>query len=554
MARRSRRAAKALGRAAAASPVADRPAQPPRIENPGTVIHAAAPVSLGLSILLLALAARLTLLIRADWLADFDESVIGLMALGVQRGERPVFFAGQPYLGAAEAYLAAGLFDLTEPGRQALKMVPLGLSLLWVVSTQVLATRLFGAKAGVLAALAAALPPLYVLSTSLKIGIGVAPTLVLGNLILLAAIELVRAGGWRLPAWAGVLGLVAGLAFWWHWLIAYYCVAAGLYLIVRRPRAALDLRCWVALPAFFLGSLPFWTHNLGHDWATFRYLLAFNESYGAGMGPRAVVEDWLTRRVPAVLGATSPVPGWLAWATVFVLGAALFVLVLAAVRSWVRRKPTEIELLVFFLLAVPSVYVLSGFGVAAFNPYDVDASGRYVIPLFSAIPLAIAFLYRHASPAFSGVCLALLMVVGCAGVIEAPGDQVFQSPYYNRAPASFEPIIAALDEAGVEHVWTDVGLAHPLMFQSRGRIKAADYLDKQAGGFVRFPEAYRAVEEAEVTGFLVAVLPGLEGPLESELNRLEIEYEKWDLGHLALFVPAERVDPKELIIGLGYQY
>lgn len=515
---------------------------------------AALPVLLGLIILVLAFAVRLTLLIRADWLADFDESVIGLMALGIQRGERPVFFAGQPYLGAVEAYLTAGLFDVIGPVRQALKIVPLVLSLLWVFSTQVLATRLFGVKAGALAGLASALPTLYVLSASLKVGIGVVPTLVLGNTILLAAIELARARGWRTTAWAGVLGLVTGLAFWWHWLIAYYCVAAGLYLIVRRPMAALDLRCWVALPAYIIGSLPFWTYNLGNDWATFRYLLAFNESYGAGIGPRAVVEDWITRRAPAVLGSTAPVPGWLAWAAVLALGTGLFVPVLAALRSWARRRPSELKLLVFFLLAMPAVYAFSGFGVAAFNPYDIDASGRYVIPLFSAVPLAIAFLYRHGSPVFAGVCLALLMVVGLAGVIETPAEQIFESPYYDRAPASFEPIIAVLDEAGVGHVWTDVGLAHPLMFQSRGRIKAADYLDKQAGGPVRFPDVYRAVEDADVTGFLVAVLPGQEGPMESELNRLEIEYEKWDIGRFALFVPTERVDPKNVILGLGLQY
>ncbi len=530
------------------------------------------PLVAGLAILVIALAIRLTLLIRADWLSDFDESVIGIMALEIADGRRPVFFAGQPYLGAVEAYLVSGLFGVTEPGRQALKTVPLILSLLWVASTQILATRLFGAAAGVVAALAAALPPLYVMEACLKAGIGVTPTLLLGNLLLLAAVELAKTpdggtvwrwaagdgrsamGDWRLSAWAGFLGGVAGLAFWWHWLIAYYLVAVGIYLILRRPDLVLNPRCWLAVPAFLLASLPLWEYNLDHDWATFRYLLGPNEAHSAGVGPRNVLEDWVFHRAPAVLGSTSPVPGWLAWAAVFAMAASLVAVVLGAVRSWTQLRPSQLEPLVFFLFALPAVYAYSGFGTAAFNPFQVDASGRYVIPLFAAVPLAFAFLHRRGGKAFTGGCLALLAVISVAGAVESPADRLFQSPYYTRAPASLEPVIGVLDEVEVAHVWTDVGLAHPLIFQSRRRIQAADYLDRQAGGFVRFPEAFRSVEEANRTAFLVAVLPGQEGPLESELQRLEIEYQKWEMLNLVLLVPERRVDPQEVALGLGYQY
>src|SRR5437870_4570412 len=86
-------------------------------------------------ILLLALALRLFLLIKADWMTDYDESAIGLMAFGIARGEHPIFFAGQPYMGALDAYFAAALFSVFGSDRTVLKLVPLAEAMLWVLTT-----------------------------------------------------------------------------------------------------------------------------------------------------------------------------------------------------------------------------------------------------------------------------------------------------------------------------------------------------------------------------------------------------------------------------------
>src|SRR4051794_17471662 len=48
---------------------------------------------------------------RAERPAWADEAIVGLMARHIlEAGERPVFYLGQAYLGAADAYLLAGLF------------------------------------------------------------------------------------------------------------------------------------------------------------------------------------------------------------------------------------------------------------------------------------------------------------------------------------------------------------------------------------------------------------------------------------------------------------
>src|SRR5262245_56727648 len=54
-------------------------------------------------------ALRLTLAALGWPATDSDEATFGLMALHIsERGAHPIFFYGQTYMGALEAYLAAG--------------------------------------------------------------------------------------------------------------------------------------------------------------------------------------------------------------------------------------------------------------------------------------------------------------------------------------------------------------------------------------------------------------------------------------------------------------
>src|SRR5437870_1793707 len=56
----------------------------------------------------LALVARWPLLARVEGVLDDDQSVVGLMAMDIAGGRRlPIYFDGQRYMGAIEAYTAA---------------------------------------------------------------------------------------------------------------------------------------------------------------------------------------------------------------------------------------------------------------------------------------------------------------------------------------------------------------------------------------------------------------------------------------------------------------
>jgi predicted membrane-bound mannosyltransferase len=72
----------------------------------GSIIWAAA-------LILLAIALRAILAAKGWPLLDSDEGTMGLMGMHIAfRGERPIFFYAQGYMGATEAYLAAIMFRL----------------------------------------------------------------------------------------------------------------------------------------------------------------------------------------------------------------------------------------------------------------------------------------------------------------------------------------------------------------------------------------------------------------------------------------------------------
>ena len=63
------------------------------------------------SIVALAIILRIVLIAQSWPVLDSDEGTMGIMGLDIAyRGATPVFFYGQNYMGALEAYLAAPMF------------------------------------------------------------------------------------------------------------------------------------------------------------------------------------------------------------------------------------------------------------------------------------------------------------------------------------------------------------------------------------------------------------------------------------------------------------
>jgi hypothetical protein len=169
--------------------------------------------------LLLALLIRAWLVVHTQGVIAGDAAMVGLQAENILRGQHPVYYYGQPYMGSLEAYFAALLFAIAGPSVWTLRAVSILLSVLLVALTW----RLAGALADttqlptyarrrfmIIAALVAALAPVYDAVIELRMMGGYIEAFVIMAWLLLSGFRLVQR--WQAGAstrelalrWAGI--------------------------------------------------------------------------------------------------------------------------------------------------------------------------------------------------------------------------------------------------------------------------------------------------------------------------------------------------------------
>lgn len=520
-------------------------------------------------ILLLAVAGlglRLILLIKAGWRYDYDEGMVGLQVLRILRGDRPVFHPGQPYLAALESYLIAPLFYVFGANALTLKMVPWMLSGVYVVTTGWLGWRAFDRRTGIVSALLAAFAPAYLLVTGTKTWGATAEMLVLGNLALISASYALDRSRPQVLRDRAILalGFVGGVAFWVSWLIAFYAIPI-LLVFLGYGRGMLRRMAWAAGLAFLAGSAPFWWYNLRHDFATFHYLLG---NQGSGWDQMGAVLDHLNYDLAPRLVSGDPAWRLLSWPAIWWL-QIVYEGGLVGLVIWTRRgpwpntaRPSRV-MLALLAISLPVIYVASGYGTHALNEFGFDATGRYVLMIHSVLPVGVAALamslsrWRRGLRIPAAAMLTSVIALNLLGAARIRPTQVFVSPYYTRQPATLKPLIRFLDEQGIRHAWTDVGIAHVLMFETHERILAADWYDIYgAKGLVRFPEVPLKIAAAERVAFVEVILPGqTDTPFEQAFRASGVLHAAVRVSpDLLVIVPFAPIDPAVLGDGLGYQF
>lgn len=506
-------------------------------------------------------ALRLALILAADGRIDYDEAMIGLLARRIMRGEWVAFVPAQPTLGALEAYLLTPFFFFGGAGPGALRLLSLVSNAAYILTTALVGRAAWGERGGAWAGLAAALAPPYMLFTGLKTWGVTIDTMVLGNVLFLLTAHALRSP----RKWAGLGAFfVAGLLFWGGWLAFYYLLPAALvggYGLYRRSGAVhRRVGGWAALAAlaFFTGSLPVWVHNVRHDFETFEALRAAPLSLETRLRvAKHLVTDLSVRLVSADgrWGVVSPM-GRAALVGAYGAGAA------ALVYGLKQRRGSGVPLrwmVALMLGAVPVLYLGSTYGASALNPFGVDATGRYVLMVHTALPVGLAALatMRGAGRWLPALPVMLVLALNLSGAAKVDERRGFASPYYDRLPPTRAPLIAFLDAKGYRYVWTDVGLAQVLTFETDERIRAADYYDiKIAGGLLRFPAIFAAVEKADYAVYVAVIRPGqVDFRLRQAFDAAGLAYSiAYPMPTLAVIMPVGRVHPAQVASGLGYQY
>ncbi|HEU5228219.1 MAG TPA: hypothetical protein VFU49_10455 [Ktedonobacteraceae bacterium] len=392
--------------------------------------------------LLLALGLRIWLLMRTQGFIDGDEAVVGIQAQHILRGEFPVYYYGQPYMGSLEAYFIALLFALIGSSTWAMRVEPILLSLVLVWLTW----RLAGALADAaklpaaarrwfmtIAALFATLPPLYDAVMEMRTWGGHIEIYIVMLLLLLSALRLTQR--WQDGAthrelalrWAG-LGFLIGLGLWIYPLvisailtailwIAGYCVFE--FFKARRTsgeqqgstasllqRLALAV---AAIPASLVGFAPALFWGATHQWANITYLLSpgNNDSHNIQLQTLypnrlsllfGTIKLYTQCIAPHVIGGALPDTRL----SFSLLQASIGILFVLATLSLVtfslfRHHPALVRIQQLATLptifAVTTAVIFCGSSIAAAGllvPCTRDEVGRYAAPLLLVLPFFFA--------------------------------------------------------------------------------------------------------------------------------------------------------------------
>jgi len=440
---------------------------------------------------------------------DGDEAIVGSMAVHMRHGHLVAFYWGQEYGGSLEPLLTAVAFAVAGTSAAVLKIATACLSavaavLVWRVARRVVDERT-AQVAGLLFWVA---PGVYVWWATKARGFYWS-TLVCGLLVLLAALD-VADGRHERRAWL-LLGAAFGVGWWCSPAIGYFAVPAAIVIVVRR-RAAV-LHAWLAIPTAIVGAAPWLWHNVQHGWHSFdRPSQPETVSYTVGLG------RLLWRVVPMTLNLQRPFsqvdvfPGAFPWAY---LAIAALVVVSFAVR---RDRPLLVGVA---LLVHPFIY-------AALPGAWFVGEARYAFFLAPFLAVAIAWAVHDARMQVATMVLA------------AVGSVFAMRPIHFPSPTHIGVDVAALEAAGVDHVWLDYFIATRVTFESHERVIAASSL------YHRFPPHEDAVRADPHAGYAFRRGDPKLGLLATDLAGRGITWRRVDTPHLVVLLPDRQVLPEAL--------
>jgi len=398
---------------------------------------------------------------------DSDQAIIGLMGLHILEGRFPFFFWGEPYSGTLESFLAALLFFVFGVSRQTLALAPLLVSLGFLWAGWRLAREILGERGGLIALALLAIPPVFLSWNGVLPRGNYIENLFFGTLCLLLAWRLgqVDPASPRARRWGVLLGGLGGFAWYMSFQSAAYLVVAAFHLAWRQRLGVIRLVPYAG-PAFLVGSLPFWVHNLATGFASLEAIRSYSGRVGVSRGVGEILAA-----LPVLLGArgfsyTYEHVGVGALPLLAPLVAGVFGAgVVVAVVAGVRRRDSGVVFLTLYSATVVAVILLGG--------VSLGGDLRYLLPLYSGLPLLAAggFALGWRCRSLVVGILAISLVSNLYGHWTVARGEIERFPRYR---AEDRQLLELLTARGLTYVYApDYWQSYWLTFDAREDIVVA---------------------------------------------------------------------------------
>ena len=385
----------------------------------------------------------------------FDSGSVGLMALHILEGERPLFLYGFHYSGALLPYLVALFFGVFGVSLWTFALPSALLAVGWALVSYWLFRELLGPTAGLAAALCVALPDWITSWYTTVPDCSYSPLFFLGSLALWLSVRLARRNLASTSESIHILGLglSAGLALWTHPLAVMYLLPAALILLPLLVRR----RCAPGLLLKFLAG------GVLMGMALLPYVLA---SAHAG-GTSGWQLEGAVIRLNARMLISQLLPGMFLWPDLggplarglalllLAVGGALYLLRL--VTSSGRRDAAAAALPLLFCGTFLALYLPSG-AAGELAPRYVISFWIMVMFAGTAVPVSARFRILRCG---GGLVLGLWAAYNTAGVISYA---LAKQPHAASMRAAYGRLVEQADAAGLDHVL----MVGAVLFPGRG--------------------------------------------------------------------------------------
>jgi hypothetical protein len=387
--------------------------------------------------LLIAIVVRAFIVIHTQGFIDGDEALVGIQADHILRGELPIYFYNQPYMGSLEAYIMAGIFALVGPSVWALRAEPILLSLIVIWLTWKLASALadtarlpLHAKQWfmTIAALLATIPPLYDTVLELRTLGGYVEIFIFMLLLMLFALELTnrRAAGAsrrKLASLWACIGFIIGLGLWVNPLIIYAVLAAAIWILWDWLKAlrvrqtflkTLLIPALASIPACIVGLTPAIYWGALNRWQNITYILQMSGTPALLPDVRAqyhtrldiffgIEHLYTTCAGPRVLSGALPgenvALAFLHTPTFIMSGLSILITIALVALSFIEPHPLLLTvrrlaaLPIVFASSVSIIFCVTETAASGLWSCQYDLAGRYATPLMLVIPFFVATIF-----------------------------------------------------------------------------------------------------------------------------------------------------------------
>jgi hypothetical protein len=230
-----------------------------------------------------------------------------------------------------------------------------------------------------------------------------------------------------------------------------------LWFLVWRPSVFRSAH-WLA-GGFVVGAAPWLVYNLQHDWTS---LADGSIVLNAGLADHLVAI--YRNGLPAILGLRAP---WTQqWLLTPWLGRTVYVFLLGALM-WMfargRQKPT-VKLLCVIALVYPLVLALSSQG-------GYESEPRYLFLLTPVLTLLIAAAVTSWTRELLTLALSILVFSSAAGLAFMADHNATAATVPDvQLPPDIRPLLHALEEHDIKHVYTHYWIAYLITFATDERI------------------------------------------------------------------------------------